>query len=64
MSTIREFNPGLKGLGTWEYGWSGKDAAGGWARRGLNEEFVRDISARKSEPDFQNIPTLRLGAAL
>ena len=93
MNTIEELNPGLKGLWTYEYGWSDSDAAGGTARRGLNEEIVRDISARNDEPewmfglrlkdlklfakklmpswgsdltgiDFQNIPTLRLGAAL
>ena len=93
MSTIREFNPGLKGLGTYESGWSERDAAGGWACRGLNEVIVRDISGRKNEPqwmfglrlkdlkffgkkpmpswgsdltgiDFQNIPTVRGGAAL
>ena len=49
MSTIEELNPGLKGLGTYEYGWSASDAAGVWAGRGLNEEIVSDISTRKNE---------------
>ena len=43
-------HPELDGLGRYEYGWSDSDAAGTGARRGLNEEVVRDISARKSEP--------------
>jgi len=51
-STIEELNPGLKGLGTYEYGWSDSDAAGVSARRGLNEEVVRDISGRKNEPQW------------
>ena len=41
-STIEELNPGLKGLGTYKYGWSDSDAAGVSARRGLSEEVVRD----------------------
>ena len=53
MSTnIEERNPGLKGIGTYEYGWSDSDAAGTNARRGLNEDVVRDISARKNEPEW------------
>jgi len=42
----------LEGLGTYEYGWADKDTAGATARRGLNEEVVRDISAKKSEPQW------------
>ena len=49
---IEELNPGLKGIGTYEYGWADSDAAGTNARRGLNEDVVRDISARKSEPEW------------
>ena len=53
MSThIEELNPGLKGLGTYEYGWADSDTAGATARRGLNEDVVRDISARKNEPEW------------
>ncbi len=42
----------LDGLGRYEYGWSDKDSAGEGARRGLNEEVVRDISSKKSEPEW------------
>src|SRR5450631_4760150 len=51
-STVEERNPGLKGLGTYEYGLSDSDAAGVSARRGLSEEVVRDISAKKNEPEW------------
>ena len=44
-STINE-------LGNYEYGWRDTDAAGATARRGLNEEVVRDISAKKNEPEW------------
>jgi len=39
-------------LGKYEYGWHDTDAAGATARRGLNEEVVRDISAKKGEPEW------------
>jgi Fe-S cluster assembly protein SufB len=53
MSThIEELNPGLKDLGRYEYGWADSDAAGAGARRGLSEDVVRDISARKNEPQW------------
>ncbi|MEY4311463.1 MAG: hypothetical protein RLZZ571_233, partial [Actinomycetota bacterium] len=42
----------LAALGNYEYGWSDKDTAGANARRGLNEEVVRDISAKKNEPQW------------
>ena len=42
----------LDGLGRYEYGWADKDSAGEGARRGLNEEVVRDISSKKSEPEW------------
>jgi len=45
-------HPELEGLGKYEYGWSDSDAAGVNSRRGLNEDVVRDISAKKSEPDW------------
>jgi Fe-S cluster assembly protein SufB len=45
-------HPELAGIGTYEYGWSDSDAAGTNARRGLSEEVVRDISAKKSEPQW------------
>jgi Fe-S cluster assembly protein SufB len=40
----------IDSIGNYEYGWHDKDAAGTSARRGLNEEVVRDISAKKNEP--------------
>ena len=49
---IEELNPGLKDIGRYEYGWADSDAAGSSARRGLSEEVVRDISARKNEPEW------------
>ncbi|GAA2026562.1 Fe-S cluster assembly protein SufB [Catenulispora yoronensis] len=42
----------LEGLGTYEYGWADSDVAGAAARRGLNEDVVRDISAKKNEPEW------------
>ncbi|GAA1955062.1 Fe-S cluster assembly protein SufB [Catenulispora subtropica] len=42
----------LEGLGTYEYGWADPDVAGASARRGLNEDVVRDISAKKNEPQW------------
>ena len=44
--------PDLEGLGRYEYGWSDATDAGANARRGLSEEVVRDISAKKSEPEW------------
>jgi Fe-S cluster assembly protein SufB len=42
----------LADLGKYQYGWADSDVAGASARRGLNEEVVRDISARKNEPEW------------
>ena len=39
-------------LSTYEYGWRDTDSAGQSARRGLNEDVVRDISAKKGEPEW------------
>jgi Fe-S cluster assembly protein SufB len=44
--------PELQGLDRYRYGWADSDVAGANARRGLSEEVVRDISARKGEPDW------------
>jgi Fe-S cluster assembly protein SufB len=64
MSTnIEERNPGLKDLGRYEYGWADSDTAGSSARRGLNEDVVRDISVRKNEPQWMldlRLKSLRL----
>ena len=45
-------HPELEGLGRYQYGWADSDVAGATARRGLNPDVVRDISARKSEPEW------------
>ncbi len=58
-SSIEELNPGLKDLGRYEYGWADRDDAGATARRGLSEEVVLDISARKSEPEWMRALRLR-----
>jgi len=45
-------HPELEGIGKYEYGWSDKTDAGSNSRRGLNEDVVRDISAKKNEPKW------------
>jgi FeS assembly protein SufB len=45
-------HPELEGLGRYKFGWADSDAAGAAARRGLSEEVVRDISAKKDEPEW------------
>lgn len=52
ISDILEKNPELEGIGNYEYGWADPDVAGASARRGLNEDVVRDISAKKNEPEW------------
>jgi Fe-S cluster assembly protein SufB len=42
----------LARLGRYEYGWADAVDAGAGARRGLNEDVVRDISAKKNEPEW------------
>ncbi|MBX6748797.1 MAG: Fe-S cluster assembly protein SufB [Micromonosporaceae bacterium] len=42
----------LARLARYEYGWADTDLAGASARRGLSEEVVRDISAKKNEPEW------------
>ncbi|HEV2890085.1 MAG TPA: Fe-S cluster assembly protein SufB [Frankiaceae bacterium] len=49
MTTTR---PELEGLGTYKFGWSDPAAYADNARRGLTEDVVRDISAKKSEPEW------------
>ena len=45
-------HPELDGLGRYEYGWHDPDVAGSSARRGINEDVVREISALKNEPQW------------
>jgi len=42
----------IASLGTYGYGWADSDIAGAAATRGLNEAVVRDISAKKNEPEW------------
>jgi Fe-S cluster assembly protein SufB len=42
--------PELDDLGTYEFGWSDKSKAGDEAKRGISDEVVRDISAKKTNP--------------
>ncbi|MDQ6650685.1 MAG: Fe-S cluster assembly protein SufB, partial [Actinomycetota bacterium] len=42
----------LAALGSYKFGWSDSDAAGTGARRGLNEDVVRNISGLKNEPEW------------
>jgi Fe-S cluster assembly protein SufB len=51
MTTLTE-RPELDGLNRYEYGWADPDVAGASARRGLSEDVVRDISAKKGEPEW------------
>jgi Fe-S cluster assembly protein SufB len=44
--------PELDQLGRYRFGWADSDAAGAAAKRGLNEDVVRDISAKKNEPEW------------
>ena len=51
-NAIEEMNPELEGIGRYEFGWHDSDTAGASAKRGLNEDVVRDISRRKDEPQW------------
>ncbi len=52
MTTIDQRNPELEGIGRYEFGWADRDTAGATAKRGLNEDVVRDISSKKGEPQW------------
>ena len=52
MSDVLAKNPGLEGIGNYEFGWSDKNDVSANSRRGLNEDVVRDISSKKSEPQW------------
>ena len=55
VATIEDLNPGLKGLGTYEYGWADSDTAGATAKRGLNEAVTWSFIAKeKAEADRTN----------
>ena len=42
----------INSIGAYSYGWHDPDVAGATARRGLNEDVVREISALKNEPEW------------
>src|SRR5256885_1170245 len=42
----------IAALGRYGFGWADTDVAGASAQRGLSEAVVRDISAKKNEPDW------------
>ncbi|MGL6234230.1 MAG: Fe-S cluster assembly protein SufB [Segniliparus sp.] len=42
----------IASLGNYDYGWADADVAGAAARRGLSEDVVADISAKKGEPEW------------
>ena len=42
----------INSFGSYQFGWSDPDVAGASARRGLNEDVVRDISGLKDEPEW------------
>ncbi|TXI39088.1 MAG: Fe-S cluster assembly protein SufB, partial [Mycobacterium sp.] len=42
----------IASLGRYGYGWADTDVAGASAKRGLSEAVVRDISAKKDEPEW------------
>ncbi|MDT5016886.1 MAG: Fe-S cluster assembly protein SufB [Mycobacterium sp.] len=42
----------IASMGKYGYGWSDSDVAGASAQRGLSEAVVRDISNKKSEPEW------------
>src|SRR5881394_4424282 len=52
MTSIEERNPELQGIGRYQFGWADRDDAGSVAKRGLNEDVVRDISSKKGEPQW------------
>lgn len=52
MTAISEQDATINELSRYDYGWHDANDAGATARRGINEEVVRDISAKKNEPEW------------
>jgi Fe-S cluster assembly protein SufB len=42
----------IEALSRYKFGWADSDVAGQAAKRGLSDEVVRDISAKKNEPEW------------
>ena len=49
----------IESLGRYGYGWADSDVAGASAQRGLSDAVVRDISAKKNEPEWMLESRLR-----
>ena len=62
ISDILERNPELHGIGTYEYGWFDKNDVGANAKRGLDEDVVRD--GLSENLDFQYVRDDLLGLAI
>jgi Fe-S cluster assembly protein SufB len=48
--TIEDLNPGLKGLGTYEYGWADSDTAGATARAASTRPSSRTSRGARVSP--------------
>jgi Fe-S cluster assembly protein SufB len=51
--------PDLAAPDRYKFGWADSDVAGTGARRGINEDVVRDISAKKNEPEWMTAMRLK-----
>ncbi|WP_258726838.1 Fe-S cluster assembly protein SufB [Cellulomonas sp. NS3] len=63
VSTPLTQDEAIASIGTYGYGWHDGDAAGASARRGVDEDVVRNISALKNEPEWMlktRLKSLRL----
>jgi Fe-S cluster assembly protein SufB len=63
VSTPLTQDEAIASIGTYGYGWHDGDAAGATARRGVDEDVVRNISALKNEPEWMlktRLKSLRL----
>jgi len=49
----------IDALSRYNFGWADTDTAGATAKRGLSEDVVRDISAKKSEPEWMRVQRLK-----
>jgi Fe-S cluster assembly protein SufB len=52
LTALEQQNATIDDLGRYDYGWRDSDTAGESARRGINEDVVRNISALKNEPQW------------
>ena len=59
QATKRAQDETINALGNYAFGWSDTDTAGTNARRGVNPDVVRDISAKKNEPAWMTEKRLK-----